>query len=192
MAFRQFFLHSTELVILNSAVKQFFFSALALCVCAAAPLSAQSKTGAALPSTDDYNQSQFWIGNFPEGQYVVHLSRIVAVAQHKYILDNACMVYEVTLITMGNTPTKFYYLETLGQGSGINAIRNVTNRAKELGSGAVNRATGGGIDPDTTVAKAYPNTNTVEFRVATLEQLNKMYASLLKAWQDGKGRTFKP
>ena len=26
----------------------------------------------------------------------------------------------------------------------------------------------------------------------TLEQLNKMYASLLKAWQDGKGRTFKP
>lgn len=192
MAFRQFFLHSAELVILNSAVKQFFFSALALCVCAAAPLSAQSKTGAALPSTDDYNQSQFWIGNFPEGQYVVHLSRIVAVAQHKYILDNACMVYEVTLITMGNTPTKFYYLETLGQGSGINAIRNVTNRAKELGSGAVNRATGGGIDPDTTVAKAYPNTNTVEFRVATLEQLNKMYASLLKAWQDGKGRTFKP
>lgn len=192
MGFQQFFLHSAELVILNSAVKQFFFSALALCVCAAAPLSAQSKTGAALPSTDDYNQSQFWIGNFPEGQYVVHLSRIVAVAQHKYILDNACMVYEVTLITMGNTPTKFYYLETLGQGSGINAIRNVTNRAKELGSGAVNRATGGGIDPDTTVAKAYPNTNTVEFRVATLEQLNKMYASLLKAWQDGKGRTFKP
>lgn len=192
MGFRQFFLHSAELVILNSAVKQFFFSALALCVCAAAPLSAQSKTGAALPSTDDYNQSQFWIGNFPEGQYVVHLSRIVAVAQHKYILDNACMVYEVTLITMGNTPTKFYYLETLGQGSGINAIRNVTNRAKELGSGAVNRATGGGIDPDTTVAKAYPNTNTVEFRVATLKQLNKMYASLLKAWQDGKGRTFKP
>ena len=102
------------------------------------------------------------------------------------------MVYEVTLITLGNTPTKFYYLETLGQNSGINAIRNVTDRAKELGAGAVNRATGGSIDPDTTVAKAYPNTNTVEFRVATLEQLNKMYASLLKAWQDGKGRTFKP
>lgn len=48
---------------------------------------------------------------------MVHLSRIVAVAQHRYILDNACMVHEVTLITMGNTPTKFYYLETLGQGS---------------------------------------------------------------------------
>ena len=112
---------------------------LALCVCAAAPLSAQSRTGAPVQSTDDYNQSQFWIGNFPEGQYVVHLSRIVAVAQHRYILDNACMVHEVTLITMGNTPTKFYYLETLGQGSGINAIKNVTERAKELGSGAVNR-----------------------------------------------------
>lgn len=82
--------------------------------------------------------------------------------------------------------------ETLGQNSGINAIKNVTDRAKELGAGAVNRATGGSIDPDTTVAKAYPNTNTVEFRVATLEQLNKMYASLLKAWQDGKGRTFRP
>ena len=80
----------------------------------------------------------------------------------------------------------------MGQNSGINAIKNVTDRAKELGSGAVNRATGGSIDPDTTVAKAYPNTNTVEFRVATLEQLNKMYASRLKAWQDGKGRTFKP
>ena len=173
-------------------MKRFFFSALALCICAATPLSAQSRTGAPTQSTDDYNQSQFWIGNFLEGQYVVHLSRIVAVAQHRYILDNACMVHEVTLITMGNTPTKFYYLETLGQGSGINAIKNVTERAKELGSGAVNRASGGGIDPDTTVVKAYPNTNTVEFRVATLEQLNKMYASLLKAWQDGKGRTFKP
>ena len=173
-------------------MKRFFLSVLALFVCAAAPLSAQSKKGAAVPSTDDYNQSQFWIGNFPEGQYVVHLSRIVAVAQHKYILDSTCMVYEVTLITLGNTPTKFYYLETLGQNSGINAIRNVTDRAKELGAGAVNRATGGSIDPDTTVAKAYTNTNTVEFRIATLEQLNKMYASLLKAWQDGKGRTFKP
>lgn len=173
-------------------MKRFLLSALALCVCAAAPLCAQSKTGAPTQSTDDYNQSQFWIGNFPEGQFVVHLSRIVAVAQHKYILDNACMVYEVTLITLGNTPTKFYYLETLGQNSGINAIKNVTDRAKELGSGAVNRATGGSIDPDTTVAKAYPNTNTVEFRVSSLEQLNKMYASLLKAWQDGKGRTFKP
>ncbi|MFR1412548.1 MAG: hypothetical protein ACLSUW_09785 [Akkermansia sp.] len=90
---------------------------LVLCVCAATPLSAQSRTGAPTQSTDDYNQSQFWIGNFPEGQYVVHLSRIVAVAQHRYILDNACMVHEVTLITMGNTPTKFYYLETLGQNS---------------------------------------------------------------------------
>ena len=99
-------------------MKRFFLSVLALFVCAAAPLSAQSKKGAAVPSTDDYNQSQFWIGNFPEGQYVVHLSRIVAVAQHKYILDNTCMVYEVTLITLGNTPTKFYYLETLGQNSG--------------------------------------------------------------------------
>ena len=98
-------------------MKRFFLSVLALFVCAAAPLSAQSKKGAAVPSTDDYNQSQFWIGNFPEGQYVVHLSRIVAVAQHKYILDNTCMVYEVTLITLGNTPTKFYYLETLGQKS---------------------------------------------------------------------------
>ena len=88
-------------------MKRFFFSALALCVCSAAPLSAQSRTGAPTQSTDDYNQSQFWIGNFPEGQYVVHLSRIVAVAQHRYILDNACMVHEVTLITMGNTPPSF-------------------------------------------------------------------------------------
>lgn len=82
-------------------MKRFFLSVLALFVCAAAPLSAQSKKGAAVPSTDDYNQSQFWIGNFPEGQYVVHLSRIVAVAQHKYILDNTCMVYEVTLLSLG-------------------------------------------------------------------------------------------
>ena len=113
-------------------MKRFFLSTLAVCVCAVAPLSAQSKTGAPAQSTDDYNQSQFWIGNFPEGQYVVHLSRIVAVAQHKYILDNACMVYEVTLVTMGNTPTKFYYLETLGQNSGINAIKNVTGRRNSV------------------------------------------------------------
>ena len=88
-------------------MKNLFFFTLAVCIFTAVPLSAQSKTGAPTQSTDDYNQSQFWIGNFPEGQYVVHLSRIVAVAQHKYILDNACMVYEVTLVTMGNTPTKF-------------------------------------------------------------------------------------
>ena len=30
---------------------------------------------------------------------MVHLSRIVAVAQHKYILDNACMVYEAVSYT---------------------------------------------------------------------------------------------
>lgn len=87
-------------------MKRFLFPLLALCVCIAAPLSAQSKTGAA-QSKDDYNQSRFWIGNFPDGQYVVNLNRIVAVAQHKYVLNNACMVYEVSIITEGNTPTKF-------------------------------------------------------------------------------------
>lgn len=172
-------------------MKRFLFPLLALCVCIAAPLSAQTKTGAA-QSKDDYNQSRFWIGNFPDGQYVVNLNRIVAVAQHKYVLNNACMVYEVSIITEGNTPTKFYYLESLGQNSGINAIKNISSRAKELGNGALNRATGEEINPDTVVAKAYPNTNTVEYRIATLDQLNKLYASLLKAWQDGKGRTFKP
>ena len=30
--------------------------------------------------------------NFPEEQFVVHLSWIVAVTQQKYILDNAYMV----------------------------------------------------------------------------------------------------
>lgn len=113
----QIFLHIDYHLILNRHHETIFpsrFSILYLC-CGSAFRPVQN--GAPTQSTDDYNQSQFWIGNFPEGQYVVHLSRIVAVAQHKYILDNACMVYEVTLVTMGNTPTKFYYLETLGQNS---------------------------------------------------------------------------
>lgn len=190
--FVQFYLHSAGQLILNDYMKRLALSFLTLCICTAAPLSAQSKQGAPIPSTDDFNQSQFWIGNFSEGQYVVHLSRIVAISQHKYILDNACMVYEVTVITMGNTPTKFYYLEPLTEGSNINAIKTITNRASELGSEAFKRGAGDGINPNTTVVKQYPNTNSIEFRVADLAQLNKVYASLLKAWQEGKGRTCKP
>ncbi len=123
---------------------------------------------------------------------MVHLSRISGVFMHRYVLDNSCMVYEVTLVTTGNTPTKFYYLEMLGKGSSINAIKNVTNRISELGGDAANRVAGGQINPDTVVAKAYPNTNTIEYRMATLDQLNKLYASITKAWQNGRGRTFKP
>lgn len=172
-------------------MKRLLFSALAFCACSTFPLYAQSRTGTPAPAADDYNQSQFWIGNFAEGQYVVHLSRIVAVAQQKYVIDNSCMVYEVTVVTTGSTPTKFYYLEPLANNSGINAIKNVTNRVQELGGDAVNRVTGGGVSPETTVCKQYPNTNTIEFRVTSMEQLNKVYESLLKSWQDGRGRTFK-
>ncbi len=168
-------------------MKRLLLSAMALGMCAISPVLAQQNK-----LTDEENQTQFWIGKLPEGECMVQLSRLGGVFMHRYVLDNACMVYEVTLIISGNTPTKFYYIEMLGKSSGINAVRNVTNRISELGGDASRRLTGSEINPDTTVAKVYPNTNCVEYRIATLDQLNKLYASIVKAWKNGRGRTFKP
>ncbi len=168
-------------------MKKFLLSALALGMCAVTPVLAQQNK-----ITDEDNQTQFWIGKMSEGECMVHLSRLNGVFMHRYVLDNACMVYEVTLVISGNTPIKFYYMQMLGKNSGINAVKNVTNRISELGGEASRRLTGSEINPETTVAKAYPNTNSVEYRLATLDQLNKLYASIVRAWKNGRGRTFKP
>ncbi len=126
----------------------------------------------------DYNLDQFWICDFScddSPAFIVHLRQIASVSYHKYIMDNR-RIHEVTLVTVGGIPTKFYYTEAL-RGS-----------AAAIPSNAVGRVIG--ADSSTTVAKAYPHINTVEYRLSDKETLQALFKSLRSAWIKGQTDKF--
>ncbi|MGJ8674223.1 hypothetical protein [Rubritalea sp.] len=136
--------------------------------------------------TDSSSTPRFWEASLPGGSYLVALSRISSISMHTYTVKGA-VVHEVDVETMGAALTRFYAIEALGEG-GTSTVENVANRAREI-VGQVGDKTG--IDADTTVHKEYPITThskTIEFRVVDKADLNEIYKSLSKSWQDNRGR----
>ncbi len=133
----------------------------------------------------DYNLAQFWVFELDNGEdkpltFGVHLSHIASVSYHKYIMDNM-WIYEVTLVTTGGVPTKFYYAELP---KNLNRLSSPASKASDIISSKT------GIDPRTTVAKAYPHTNTVEYRLGNLKDLQNLHTSLHNAWLSGTSAKF--
>lgn len=151
------------------------------------PFGSKSATGSDKDS-DTERTDNFWVGNFPTGTITIPVSKIVAVAMHNYVLDGVCMVHEISVLSESNTPIKFYYLEPMGTQSEFNAVKTITNRAKELNSTTLNRITGGAVNADTLVSKKFPHHNTIEFRIPSKQQLEAVYSSLLKALEKRRGR----
>lgn len=133
----------------------------------------------------------FWEANLAGGNYVVALSRITSVSRHKYVLDGAVIVDEVTIDTLGQSLARFYFISPVtaaGPGSGA---ANLTERALEI---ANNTASERGSSIQDMVQKKYPLTThskAIEYRLLTETQLNSLYQSVKTAWQTGNGRVFK-
>lgn len=144
---------------------------------------------------DTEASNSFWTGNFPGGQILVPISKIAAIAQHKYLLDGQFTVYEVTIDVVGNSLTRIYYIEPVAATvAGATSFGTAAKeRAKAVGENVREKTGTSDLDPETIVSKNYPTTthaHTIEYRVKTLDELNTVYRSLSNALQRGKGRVY--
>lgn len=170
---------------------RFFISLLACLSVLSFSVSAQNASKK--PATDTDAPNAFWTGNFATGQIMVNIHKIASVSQQKYLLDTQFVVYEVSIDVDGNALTRIYYIEPVAESSSSSAVGAITSRAKSVFGSVQDRATNGSLDIETTVSKSYPATthsHTIEYRVASLEEINAVYKSLTNALQRGQGRTF--
>jgi len=140
--------------------------------------------------TDREVRNGFWEANVAGGNYMVALGRISSVSRHKYVLDGAVIVDEVTIDTTGQALARFYFISPITVGGTGAAAAEAVERAAALVDGAVGRA---GVDVQDMVVKKYPlttHTKTIEYRLLSEQQLGALYQSAKTAWVTGKGRVF--
>lgn len=154
------------------------------------PTSVIAQTPAPRPNPQDHST---WTAELPGGTYSVMLGAINSISQHEYVVDGAARVTEVNIDTMGPLVVRFYYIgpntPQTPDGIGQSGADLLEEKAKEV----MERA--GGEDIGTKVVKNYPTTThagTVEYRLATLESLEKLFKSVQQSWLSRKAGKFKP
>jgi len=154
----------------------------------ASSLSAQPALGTPEPEPNLH----FWDVTLPGGEYQVALSRITSVSRHKYLLDGALIVDEVTIDTVGQALARFYFIQPASSEASSTAAGKVldkaTERAQEVMDTAANRT---GSDLQDMVVKKYPETTharTIEYRILSEAQLTTLFESAKKAWETGNGK----
>lgn len=139
------------------------------------------------------SERAFWRAKMPAGHYIVDIAKVTSVSKHSYVVDGAVLVTDVTIGTEGSELARFYYLEPLtpqpANGVGQGTVNVLKDRAKE----AADRVDGVAVWKQ--VVKNYPTTTharTIEYRLETLESLNKLFYSIEDCFLQGKGGTFEP
>lgn len=158
-----------------------------------ASLSAQTEAAAAKTS-DTAQSNRFWQASLGGGHYMVALDRISSISRHKYVLDGAVIVDEVTVDALGQALARFYFISPITDSAGgtvvAEAAAKIVDRGRELMDRTGNMA-GTGIQD--MVIKKFPDTTharTIEFRVMSEQELSGLYGSVKTAWESGKGRRF--
>jgi hypothetical protein len=139
---------------------------------------------------DTSGPQRFWQAHVGGGHFMVALSRIVSVSRHKYVLDGALIVDEVTVDSEGQALTRFYFISPISDASSGNSAAGLVNRGRELVDKAAQRA---GTDVQNMVVKKYPETTharTIEYRISSEQELTTLYSSVRSAWESGRGRQF--
>lgn len=159
---------------------------------------AQDEDGNAVPGTetdpkktgDSPGPARFWQATVPGGNYQVALDRITSVSRHKYLLDGAVIVDEVTVDTVGKSLVRFYYISPLSDAAPGNAVANLAERGREMIEKAAERS---GVEVQNMVVKKYPDTThagTIEYRLLSAADLSALHSSVKTAWETGRGRQF--
>ena len=127
-----------------------------------------------------------WRANLPGGTYEIVVGAMVSVSSHEYVVDGTARVTEVNVDTTGQMAVRFYYIEPAMQ-SGPAGIGAATfGKVQGLATEAAERS---GSDAWKKVVKSYPTTTharTVEYRLASKDALNKIFASADKSLRNGK------
>ncbi|MCX7869011.1 MAG: hypothetical protein N2322_03575 [Terrimicrobiaceae bacterium] len=150
------------------------------------PAAAQEASPAPAPQ-----RSWFWRAKLPGGEYIVRLDAIRSLSMHEYLVEGVARVTEVNIAADASALARFYFLEPAVPqapgGVGQSAINFLDEKARE----AVTRAGAG--DALSRVIKSYPaatHAHTIEYRLGTREQLEKLYRDIERAWTTGRGGAF--
>jgi len=128
------------------------------------------------------------------GGYQVDVNQITSISVHRFIVDGALMVDELTVDSLGNTVARFYVAD---RNTEIETPRGVGQSLLDKAQEKVDQAReklGATNWMDRAVVKSYPTSthaHTVEYRVATKEQLMNLYDSISDAWKKGQAGSFK-
>ncbi len=135
----------------------------------------------------------YWKADFCDRAFVVPHSAITSLSLSRYIVDGAMVVTEVSVGTMGSVQGRFYYAEATGvqtpYGAGQSLIETAKTRVQEVGD----RFGAGQVQ--TEVIKSYPlstHAHTAEFRLASQDEVKKLYESLETSYLRRRTAVFKP
>lgn len=136
-----------------------------------------------------------WRTELPGGNYSVALASISSVSTHEYIVDKAVRVFELTIGTNGSVEARFYYVEPIKAAAPGGIGQSIIDKAQEKVQEGATRIAGDNAALLSTVMKDYPTTthaHTVEYRLATRDDVTKMFKSAETAWRQNTDTMFKP
>ncbi|MEY3896305.1 MAG: hypothetical protein RLZZ214_1825 [Verrucomicrobiota bacterium] len=169
--------------------KPFLLLLAGLFVCSV-QVGAQDATDTTEKAGESAGPSRFWQATLGGGHFMVALDRIASVSRHKYVLDGALIIDEVTVDTVGQALTRFYFISPITDETPGNTVSDVAKRGRELVEKAAQRT---GADVQNMVMKKYPDTShakSIEYRILSEAELSSLYASVRSAWETGRGRKF--
>jgi hypothetical protein len=140
---------------------------------------------------DSPGPARFWQADLAGGSFMVALDRIASISRHQYVLDGALIIDEVTIDTVGQALTRFYFITPITDAAAATSLTGIANRGRELVDKAAQRA---GTEVQNMVVKKYPDTShakSIEYRVLSERDLTALYASVRNAWESGRGRQFR-
>lgn len=150
---------------------------------------AEGNTADKTKTGDTTGNARFWQATLKGGNFMVALDKITSVSRHKYLLDGAVIVDEVTVDTAGQALARFYFMRPVTDAAPGNTVSGLTNRGRELIDKATERV---GADLPM-VVKKYPETThakSIEYLISSEADLTALYASVKNSWESGRGRQF--
>ena len=132
-----------------------------------------------------------WRATLPGGSFVVAVNAMVSVSMHEYVVNGAARVTEVNVDTTGNALARFYYLEPITPRTPLAAGQSVVDKMQDLAREAAGR-----VDQEAIwqkVMKSNPGSthaHTVEFRVASKDDLQKIFNSADQAMRQARDTVF--
>lgn len=139
-------------------------------------------------------RAQVYEVELASGNYQVNLAQVTSISMHRFFVDGAFAVDEVTVDTLGNTVTRFYFVDrnrdvTAPRGIGQSLIDRAQQKVED-----VKERAGAPEFLDNAVVKSYPTTthaHTVEYRIQTKDQLDKLFEHMTASWRKKQSGKYK-
>lgn len=129
-----------------------------------------------------------WECSLPTGKFAVDIRTISSVSMHEYLVDGGLKVTEVTVCPLGSAIARFYFAEPMTVSSPAGIGQSVLDQMQQKIREGAERVAGGSGNEALLyqVIKKYPeatHAHTIEFRLKSREQADKIYESAYGAWR---------